>query len=57
MRSNWIDSIDRKIHIQELEKCKRIIKKVELDKMNEKKMENEQKSFNEIFENARKKSK
>lgn len=57
MRNNWTDSIDRKIHIQELEECKKIIKKVELNKMNENKAKDEQKSFSEILENARKKSK
>lgn len=54
MRNNWTDSIDRKIHIQELKKCKRIVTKVELDKINENKTKDEQKSFSEILENARK---
>lgn len=57
MRTDWVNSIDRQIHIQELQQYRKIVKKVELDKMNENKTKDEQKSFNEVLENARKKLK
>lgn len=57
MRTDWVNSIDRQIHIQELQQYRKIVKKVELDKMNGNKTKDEQKSFNETLENARKKLK
>lgn len=57
MTNNWTDSIQRRKHLQQLEECKEKVIAVELDKMNENKSKSEQKSFIEILENARKKSK
>lgn len=57
MTNNWTDSIQRRKYLQQLEECKEKVIAVELDKMNENKSKSEQKSFIEILENARKKSK